>query len=197
MVNTEYLCGLRFARWMFSAWQWSDSYPVYCLVHDQFKMCQPSPFHPVMLDIPCPSCTLNIHDDPWLRVLQLHHNDRTEVPTLVPVRVKVSGEASVWSVGNLQNKVTLHMKTKVGAHLPVQYFPCPDHFLHHNVARPCLAMDRVCSYRHYPTHHCCSHHTCQTRWQRFPPSASWASACGWWSHPWCRGWVSSRRSCSF
>ena len=64
-------------------------------------MCQASPPHPVVVNVPGPGRALDVHDDPRHRLLQLHHDDGAEVAALVPVGVEVSWEPSEGCVANL------------------------------------------------------------------------------------------------
>ena len=74
-------------------------------VHDELKVCQSSSLYPVVLDILGPHGALDVHQDPGLRALELHHHDGGEVAALVPVREVVAREAAERSVGHLQNEL--------------------------------------------------------------------------------------------
>ena len=65
-------------------------------------MCQSPPPHPVMVDVLGPDRALDVHQDPGLGALELHHHDGGEVAALVPVREVVAGEPAEWSVGHLE-----------------------------------------------------------------------------------------------
>ena len=55
-----------------------------------------------MLDVLGPHGALNVHQDPRLGALELHHHDGGEVAALVPVWEVLTREAAEWSVGHLQ-----------------------------------------------------------------------------------------------
>ena len=87
------------------------------LVHDKFKVRQTSPLQSVVLNVLGPDGTLEIHQDPGLWLVELDHDDGTEVSPLVPVGIEVSRESSVRRVGHRSD--VLH----VGVVLPVTVQP--------------------------------------------------------------------------
>ena len=67
-------------------------------------MRQPPPLEPVVLDVLGPDRALDVHQDPRLRALELHHHDGGEVAALVPVREVVTGEAAEGSIRHLEKE---------------------------------------------------------------------------------------------
>ena len=70
-------------------------------------MCQSPSLYPVVLDVLGPDGALDVHQDPGLGALELHHHDGGEVAALVPVWEVIAREPAKWSIGHLQNEFTL------------------------------------------------------------------------------------------
>ena len=80
-------------------------------------MSEAPPLQSVVLDVLSPNCTLQVHQNSWLGLVQLDHHDGTEITSLVPVRIEIAREAPERCVGDRSN--VLH----VSVVLPVAVQP--------------------------------------------------------------------------
>ena len=63
-------------------------------------MCEAPPLQSVVLDVLGPDCALQVHQDSRLRLVELDHDDGTEVASLVPVWIEIAREAPERCVGD-------------------------------------------------------------------------------------------------
>ena len=79
-------------------------------------MSESPPLNPIMLDISCPNCALNVHDDTWNWTVQLDHHNWTQICSLVSVGEVKSWKASERGVGHLKSmdivKINHNMSNK-------------------------------------------------------------------------------------